>query len=240
MKKISCIIIDDEPLALQLIEGYVDKTPFLDLKGKFSNAFDAILFLNNEKTDLVFLDVQMPDLNGLELSKKIKDNTRIVFTTAFEEYAIEGFKVEALDYLLKPFNYDDFFSASLKALRWFELVNSPDKQSSPQDDYIYVKSEYKHIKIILNDIIYIEGLKDYVKIWLRNAEKPVLSLMSLKSLENELPTNTFMRVHRSFIVNLNNIETIERGQIIMDNARITIAEQYRDAFYKHIEGKSIK
>lgn len=237
MKKISCLIVDDEPLALKLLEGYISKTSFLELKGKCNNAIDALIALSNEKIDLVFLDIQMPDLNGLELSRKINERTRIIFTTAFEEYALEGYKVDALDYLLKPFNYDDFCTAVLKAQKWFDLVEVPAKKVNA--DYIYVKSEYKQIKIILSDILYIEGLKDYVKIWLQDAAKPIFSLMSLKSLEAELPAHSFMRVHRSFIINLNKINTIERGQVVIKDVRITIAEQYREAFQKYISEKSI-
>jgi DNA-binding LytR/AlgR family response regulator len=241
MKKISCLIVDDEPLALKLLEGYVNKTPFLELRGQCTNAVDALVVLNNEKIDLVFLDIQMPDLNGLELSRKISNTTRIIFTTAFEEYALEGYKVEALDYLLKPFNYDDFCTAAVKAQKWFGMAGLPEKKTSTDSctDYIFVKSEYKQIKIILRDILYIEGLKDYVKIWLQDSEKPVFSLMSLKSLEAQLPENIFMRVHRSYIVNLNKINTIERGQIVIKDIRITIAEQYKESFQKYISGKSI-
>jgi DNA-binding LytR/AlgR family response regulator len=239
MKKITCLIVDDEPLALKLLEGYISKTPFLELKGKCTNAIDALSFLNKEKNDLIFLDIQMPDLNGIELSRKIKQPSRIIFTTAFQEYALEGFKVEALDYLLKPFNYDDFYTAAIKAQKWFGMIEEPVKKESSDSDYIFVKSEYKQIKIIIKDILYIEGLKDYVKIWMEGNDKPIFSLMSLKSIEAELQSQHFMRVHRSFIINLNKIHTIERGQIIIKDVRITIAEQYREAFHNYIAGKSI-
>jgi DNA-binding LytR/AlgR family response regulator len=239
MKKISCLIVDDEPLALKLLEGYINKTPFLELKGKCNNAIDALEVFSRENIELVFLDIQMPDLNGLELSRKINERTKIIFTTAFEEYALEGFKVDALDYLLKPFNYDDFLTATLKAQRWFGMLETPAKKENAAIDFIFVKSEYKQIKIIFNDVLYIEGLKDYVKIWLQGIEKPVFTLMSLKLLEAELPSNIFMRVHRSFIINLNKIHTVERSQIIINDVRITVAEQYREAFHKYVEGKSI-
>lgn len=239
MKKISCLIVDDEPLALKLLEGYILKTPFLDLTAKCSNAVDAIVVLGNEKIDLAFLDIQMPDLNGLELSKKINERTKIIFTTAFEEYALNGYKVDALDYLLKPFNYNDFLTAALKAQKWFDIKEPAAVTEQSGSDFIFVKSEYKQIKIIFSEVLYIEGLKDYVKIWLQDAEKPVYSLMSLKSLEAQLPANIFMRIHRSFIINLNRINSIERSQVVINNVRITIAEQYREAFQKYISGKSI-
>jgi two-component system, LytTR family, response regulator LytT len=241
MKKISCLIVDDEPLAVLLIKGYVEKTPFLELKGKCNNAFEALEFLGKEPVDLLFLDIQMPDLNGIDLSRKLNDRTRVIFTTAFEEYAVKGYKVDAIDYLLKPFNYDEFLTAALKAKKWFGLLDGTvkDKESDGYD-HIFVKSEYKQIKVVLEDVLYIEGLKDYVKIWLAGNSRPLLSLMSLKSLEEELPEKTFMRIHRSFIINLKKIHSIERNQVIINDARITIAEQYREKFLNYISGRSIR
>ncbi|NIJ46425.1 DNA-binding LytR/AlgR family response regulator [Wenyingzhuangia heitensis] len=238
---ISCLVIDDEPIALSLVESYVLKTPFLSLKGKFSNAIQAMEFLNTEPVDLLFLDIQMPDITGLELSKMIPQQTRVIFTTAFDEYALEGFKVKALDYLLKPFDYAEFLVAASKAKEWFDLVNKPDVsiQSNLQNDFLFVKSEYKQLKIKLNDVLYFESMKDYIKIWLINESKPILMLMSLKALEEKLPETKFMRVHRSFIVNLENIEVIERSQIIINKQRITISEQYRNKFFKYIENNSL-
>jgi DNA-binding LytR/AlgR family response regulator len=241
MKKISCLIIDDEPLALLLIDGYVNKTPFLELKGKCNNAFEALDLLSKVPVDLIFLDIQMPDLNGIDLSTKLNERTRVVFTTAFEEYALKGYKVDALDYLLKPFNYDDFLTAALKAQKWFGLIDTPTENSGrDENDYIFVKSEYKQVKVFLTDILYIEGLKDYVKIYRQNVSKPLLSLMSLKSLDIDLPEDMFMRVHRSFIVGLKKINTIERNQIIINDVRITIAEPYREKFHAYLAKKSIR
>ena len=218
---INCIIVDDEPLSLDLLEGYVNKTPFLNLAGRCASAKEAMEVMTREKIDLVFLDIQMPDLNGLEFSKVIKDETRIIFITAYEKYALNGYKVEALDYLIKPVNYEEFLDAGNKAKKWFELTSNKSKEREAMDS-IYVKSEYRIIQVNLNDIIYIEGLKDYVKIYLGNQAKPILSLMSMKSLEEQLPTFSFMRVHRSYIVNLNKIKTIERDRIIFGNVYIPI------------------
>lgn len=237
--KITCIIVDDEPFALELIQNYVSKTPFLELKGKCNNAFDALELLNTEKIDLVFLDIQMPELSGLELSKTISKETRIIFTTAFSEYALDGFKADALDYLMKPFNFEEFYNAASKAKEWFELKRKKVPENSVNSNFIFVKSEYKQLKIKLDDVLYFEGLKDYIKIWLVNQPKAILTLMSLKSLEEELPESKFMRIHRSFIVSLDKIEEIERSQVIINKQRITVAEQYKSKFQNFIGKNSI-
>lgn len=238
--KISCVIVDDEPMALNLVESYINKTPFLVLKKKCSSAIEAMEFIKTEAVDLLFLDIQMPDLTGIEFSKMLPKETRVIFTTAFDTYAIEGFKVEALDYLLKPFDYAEFLVAANKANTWFEMVNGK-KQNilSEEKEFLFVKSEYKQLRIKLADVLYFEGLKDYIKIWLKDNPKPILTLMSLKSLEEELPENQFMRVHRSFIVSLKNIEVIERSQIIINNQRITISEQYKPKFLEFVNNNSL-
>ncbi len=238
--KISCIIVDDEPMALQLIEGYVLKTPFLELKHKCDSAIEALSYLENGKVDLLFLDIQMPDLTGIGLSKLIPKTTRIIFTTAFSEYAIEGYKVQALDYLLKPFDYKEFLTAASKAKDWFTLVKDVDKKGTSSDKkFLFVKSEYKQLKINLDEVLYFEGLKDYIKIWLKDQPKAILTLMNLKSLEEELPKDKFMRVHRSFIVSLQAVDVIERSQIIIGKQRITVSENYRSDFLNYIAKNSL-
>ena len=237
---ISCIIVDDEPMALNLVESYVAKTPFLDLKKKCSSAMEALEFIKNGPVDLLFLDIQMPDLTGLEFSKMLPKETRVIFTTAFDQYALEGFKVEALDYLLKPFDYAEFLAAANKAQTWFELIKGNNKQEiSEEKEFLFVKSEYKQLRIKLADVLYFEGLKDYIKIWLKDNPKPILTLMSLKSLEEELPETHFMRVHRSFIVSLKNVEVVERSQIIINEQRITVSEQYKPKFLEYINQNSL-
>lgn len=238
MQKISCIIVDDEPLALDLVESYVKRTPFLELKGKCLSAFEALQVMSKEKIGLVFLDIQMPDMNGVDLSRTLSPDTGIVFTTAFKDYAIEGFKVNAVDYLLKPFNYTEFLKAANKAAERSQS-RAGISSSADKDNYIFVKSEYKQLKIDLDEVHYFEGLKDYVKIWLTSRDKPVLTLMSLKTLEEELPGDRFMRVHRSFIVALNKISSVERSQIVIRGQRITIAEQYKTRFQEFLERKSL-
>jgi len=239
MKKINCLVIDDEPLAIELMESYVNKTPFLELRGKCLSPFDAMSILNTEKIDLIFLDIQMPDMNGMDFSKTLSPEIKIIFTTAFKDYAFEGFRVNAVDYLLKPFNYQEFLKAANKAAE--RLSTSEEKKDNTYtNDFIFVKSEYKQIKINLNEVLYFEGLKDYIKIWVNTQPRPVLTLMSLKTLEHELPPHKFMRIHRSFIIALDKIESVERSQIIINKERITVAEQYKEKFQEFIEHKSFK
>ncbi|MAX71287.1 MAG: DNA-binding response regulator [Cytophagaceae bacterium] len=239
-QKISCVVVDDEPMALNLVESYVEKTPFLDLKQKCGSAIEAMEFIKENPVDLLFLDIQMPDLTGIEFSKMLPKDTRVIFTTAFDHYALEGFKVEALDYLLKPFDYAEFLAAANKANTWFELVRGKKKSLlSDEKEFLFVKSEYKQLRIKLANVLYFEGLKDYIKIWLKDNPKPILTLMSLKSLEEELPETQFMRVHRSFIVALKNIEVIERSQIIINKQRITVSEQYKPKFLEFVNNNSL-
>ena len=239
--QITCMIVDDEPMAVNLVESYVEKTPYLTLKKKCNSAIEAMQFLNTEKVDLLFLDIQMPDLTGIEFSKMLPKHSRVIFTTAFDQYALEGFKVEALDYLLKPFDYAEFLTAANKALEWFSLVKGNTLSSVVYDEkeFLFVKSEYKQLRIKLADVQYFEGLKDYIKIWIKDNPKPILTLMSLKSLEEELPNSNFMRVHRSFIVSLKYVEVIERSQIIINKQRITVSEQYKSRFLEYINDNSL-
>jgi DNA-binding LytR/AlgR family response regulator len=231
---INTIAIDDEPLALQLVAGYIEKTPGLNLVGKFDNPLDAVDFMANESVDLIFVDIQMPDLTGIEFARAITKGPKVVFTTAYEKYALEGFKLDVVDYLLKPFSYEEFFKAVQKALRLLLLEHSTNNQVEANNEFLFLKSEYKIRRINFNDILYIEGLKDYVKVYTKNDPKPVLSLTSLKLLESKLPKLTFMRVHRSFIVNLQKIDTIERSRIVFSKVYIPVSEQYKDKFQEFV------
>ena len=232
--KLKCVIIDDEPLALNLLESYVKKTPFLELTGLYSSAVQAMNEVADKRIDLMFLDIQMPELNGLEFSKMVSPATRIVFTTAFDQYAIDGYKVNALDYLLKPISYTDFLQAANKALHWFELLQQPKEEI----DSIFVKSDYKLVQIELKNILYIEGLKDYIKIYEENAPKPILSLMSMKAMEDLLPSSRFMRVHRSYIVQKEKIRIIDRGRIVFGKTYIPISDSYKQAFQEFLDKRS--
>ena len=231
---LKCAIVDDEPLALDLLESYVNKTPFLELAGKYSSAVQAMNNLSGKDIDLLFLDIQMPELNGLEFSKMVDMHTRIVFTTAFVRYAIDGYKVNALDYLLKPISYVDFLQAANKAVQWFELL----QQSKEEIQSIFVKSEYKLVQIELSKILYIEGLKDYLKIYEEDSPKPILSLMSMKAMEELLPASRFMRVHRSYIVQKNKIRIIDRGRIVFGKNYIPISDSYKQAFQEFLDQRS--
>jgi len=241
---LNCIAVDDEPLALGLVASFIEQTPFLNLVGKFSSAVAALKAIHSQKIDVLFLDIQMPDLNGIELAR-VLDNSktnkpRIIFTTAYNQFALEGYKVDALDYLLKPFNYEEFLHAASKALTYAELVEKSNTvapttiaaipEERIEDEYLFLKVEYQLVRIALNDILYIEGLKDYVKVWLKSVEKPILSLTSLKSLEEKLPAKKFMRVHRSFIVSLDKINSITRNALQIGKVNITVGDQYKEAF----------
>lgn len=244
MNTISCIVVDDEPLAVRLMESYVAKTPFLSLKGSFTSGTAAYSFLQEQQIDLLFCDIQMPNLSGMELSKMLPDRTRIIFTTAFCEYAVEGFRVRALDYLLKPISYDDFLSAAIKAKEYFKLIEESVSSAGSVTEQrkiksIFVKTEYRLQQIDLDKITYIEGLKDYVKIHLNDGTAPVLSLMRLKTLEEMLPKEDFVRIHKSFIIRMERIEAIERNHIIIGSDRIPIGETYQDSLYATLSGSAL-
>ncbi len=224
---LNCLIVDDEPLALELLESYVSRTPFLHLVDRCDSAIKALSVIEETPVDLIFLDIQMPELNGLELSRLVGNKVKIIFTTAFEQYAIEGFRVDALDYLLKPFNYSEFLRAATKALR-----------TRPAPESIFVKSDYKLVQVQLKDILYIEGLKDYIRIQTEDGQG-ILTLMSMKSIEDFLPADTFVRVHRSYIVNMNKIKTIERNRIIFGKVYIPISDSYKDRFTELLDKRAI-
>ncbi len=240
--KLNCIAVDDEPLALGLVCTFIEKTPFLSLKGSFSNGIDALHAIQNDNIELAFLDIQMPDLTGLELARildKVPEKApRIVFTTAFNQFAHEGYKVDALDYLLKPFNYEEFLRAATKAQQHFDLVRRAEEQSAPQpaprDNYLFLKVEYQMVRVVFEDILYIEGLKDYVKVHLESSSRPLLSLTSLKSLEERLAGKGFMRVHRSFIVNLSKISAVSKTSISIGTESIPVSDQYKDDFNRYL------
>lgn len=231
---LKCAIVDDEPLALSLMESYVNKTPFLTLEGKYSSAVQAMKELPDKQIDLLFLDIQMPELSGLEFSKMVAPTTRIIFTTAFGQYAIDGYKVNALDYLLKPISYVDFLQAANKAVQWFEISQKPKEEIQS----LFVKSDYKLVQIELKKILYIEGLKDYIKIYEEDVAKPILSLMSMKAMEDLLPSSRFMRVHRSYIVQKDKIRIIDRGRIVFGKNYIPISDSYKQAFQEFLDKRS--
>ncbi|MFD2933145.1 LytR/AlgR family response regulator transcription factor [Spirosoma flavum] len=247
---LTCIAVDDEPLALGLVGAFIEKTPFLQLVGRYSSAVEALQGLMAGPVDIIFLDIQMPDLTGLELARVLERSnrgahtTRIIFTTAFDQFALDGFRVDALDYLLKPFNYEEFLRAASKARQYFELVQRVEStpvaisQAAPveaTEDYLFLKIEYQLVRVAFNDILYIEGLKDYVKVYRQSdPTKPLLSLTSLKALEEKLPSRQFMRVHRSYIVSLKNINAVTRNSVQIGVTTIPVSDQYKDVFGEFI------
>ena len=237
MANIRCAVVDDEPLALGLMASYVKKTPFLELVGSYSSAIQAMNELPNHPVDLLFLDIQMPELNGLDFSRMVPPQTRVVFTTAFDQYAIDGYRVNALDYLLKPISYPNFLQAAQKAQEWFKLVEQK-TQENEEPESIFVKSEYKQVQVILDDILYIEGLKDYIKIYEEGHEKPLLSLMSMKSMEELLPSNRFLRVHRSYIVQKSKIRVVEHNRIVFGKVYIPVGDSYKEEFQAFLNERS--
>jgi len=234
MKKIRCCVIDDEPLAAQLINSYILRTPYLADAGTFSSAQEAIKKVLDGEIDLIFLDINMPQLNGLEFARIVPPATRVIFTTAYDSYAVEGFRVNALDYLLKPISYEEFSKATTRALH---ALSDSRATAQPVTDSIIVKSEYKLIQILIDDILYIEGLKDYVKIV--TTDTTVMTLMNIKTLERALPTDRFMRVHRSFIVNKRHITVIERNRIVFGKTYIPVSETYKQAFSDFINERLV-
>ena len=245
---LKCIAVDDEPLALQILVSYIEQTPSLALLGQFSNAIEALKAIHEQDIDLIFLDIRMPDINGIELAKiveqyRVKGNLRIIFTTAFDQYALDGYKVDALDYLLKPFSFVDFSKSVAKALGYFELIRNPEQEIQklsppiPETEvaYIYLKFEYQLVRIAVDDIIYVESMKDYVKVFRLSEDKPLLSLTSMKSLEEKLPENKFKRIHRSYIVSLDKIKSATKNSVQIDKITIAVTDQYKDNFMKFFQ-----
>ncbi len=229
---INCAIIDDEPLAAGLLKSYTEKTPFLHLIGTYGSALEAMKELRENPAQLLFLDIQMPELSGIEFAKILPPETKIIFTTAFQKYAVEGYKVSALDYLLKPISYDDFLKAANKALSWFTTTQK--QQTYAEDRFMFIKSDYKLIRVALDDILYIEGLKDYVRIYLADGQK-LMSLMNMKKLEDYLPYPEFMRTHRSYIVHMSKAQSIDRFRIVFGEDYIPISDSYKDDVQQYFD-----
>lgn len=264
METLRCIIADDEPLALGLLESYVRKTPSLRLEGTFPDGVSALERLKQGDIDLAFLDIQMHDLNGLELARLMPERTTVVFVTAYEQYAVEGFKVEAADYLLKPASYADFLTACERAAKRLEreamaadvetagTEESAGGRSKPMtanmDETLFIKADYKTIPVKLRDIRYIESVKDYVLIHLDpNGESrhpgsrtphDIMSLQNMKSLAEFLPAPPFLRIHRSYIVNLNKIDCIERQRVIFGSEYLPVSDSYREAFEQAVSART--
>jgi len=237
---IKVLAIDDEPLALQQLASYIQKVPFLQLVGQCQSALEAKEFLNREPVDAVFCDINMPDLNGMDFVKSLAAPPLIVFTTAYSEYAVEGFKVNAVDYLLKPFGLDDFRRAANRLKERLETspvavpVAEMPQSNAEEDDTIFIKTDYKVVKIAISDIRYIEGMSEYLKIHLEGQPKPIVTLLSMKKMEEYLPPS-FMRIHRSYIVNLKKIQEVNKNRVIMDaDTYLPIGDNYKEAFNDYL------
>jgi len=225
---ITAIAIDDEPLALKVIDSHCEKTDFINLQRTFTHPTEALHYLRKYPVDLLFVDIQMPSMNGINLVKAIQQSTMIIFTTAFSEYAVVSYELNAIDYLLKPINFKRFNQAVNKANEYYNFIN---KQNHSEDQYIFVRADYSLVKIPLADILYIEGLADYLKIFIR-ARKTVVARMTMKEMVEKLPSNDFIRVHRSFIIPFSSIQSVRNNIIFFNEKEVAIGRTYTEEFYK--------
>ena len=229
-----CLIVDDEPLAQQVMEEFAGRVNFLEVVGKCSSATEAIEVLRNTSVDLIFLDIHMPRLSGLDFIRSLHNPPQFILVTAYSEYALQGFNVNATDYLMKPVPFDRFLKAVNKAYELYRLRNKPVSTTDPPDQkYLLVKSGYQTVKIMIDSILYIEGLKDYVKIY-SDSRKPILSLLTMKGLVVSLPVNKFLRIHKSYIVAIDRITTISRNRVMIGDKWIPVGENYREEFRKRM------
>lgn len=247
---LTCIIVDDEPLAVKLLESFVAKTPDLELLGSFTDSVEAINAIKQQKPQLLFLDIQMPDLNGMELAHMLPEGTRVIFTTAFKEYAFESYEVSALDFLLKPIRYNKFIAAVEKAREWFglrgEKTQEAEQSPAPQmstpngNNSLFLKVDGEYRQVALDKILYVSGMKDYVMFYLEGERKPLITHLTMKAVEDLLPTSQFMRVHRSYIVALNKIRSVDRNDCIyIGDEIIRVTEAFREGFQNFLQSRSI-
>ena len=237
---INCIAIDDEPLALKQICAYVEKIPVLNLTESFSSAIKAIGFLQDNPIDLMFVDINMPDLSGMEFVKSLVNPPKVIFTTAYREHAVEGFLVDAADYLVKPISFAAFLASVNKTIERYFTEKNSEASIRHNDKFLFLKTEYKIVRIDINNIKYIEGMRDYIRIH-QVSEKPIMTLVKMRDILDHLPSDSFMRVHRSYIVNLDKVQTIERNRIIFDeDVYIPVSEQYKDDFQQFLDNNFLK
>ena len=240
---IRCLAIDDEPLALQQIAAYIGKVPFLELAAQCQTALEAHQFLQNDTVDVIFCDINMPDLNGMDFIKALVAPPLVVFTTAYAEYAVEGFKVNAVDYLLKPFGLQDFMRAANRVRERLEgttasaPASSTPVASDSDTDTIFLKTDYRIVKVAISDIRYVEAMSEYLKVWIEGDTKPIITLLSMKKMEERLPQN-FMRIHRSYIINLTKIQEVNKNRVIMDrDTYLPIGDMYKETFQNYLDTK---
>ena len=237
---IRCLAIDDEPLALQQIVAYIGKVPFLELAAQCQSALEARQYLENDTVDAIFCDINMPDLNGMDFVKSLVVPPLVVFTTAYSEYAVEGFRVNAVDYLLKPFGLQDFQRAANRLKDRFEASATPtssDNSLTSDDNTLFLKTDYRIIKVSIPDIVYIEGMSEYLKVWIDGEAKPIITLLSMKKIEERLP-DYFMRIHRSYIINLTKIQEVNKNRVIMGpDVYLPVGDLYKEAFQTYLNTK---
>lgn len=240
MKTLRCIIVDDEPLAVKMLEGFVERTPFLELAASFNDPVLALSEIRAKAPELVFLDIQMPDLDGMELSRMLPPDTRVIFTTAFKQYAFESYEVSALDFLLKPIRYQKFLEAAQKAQEWFALKEAASAPvPSAEKTSVFLKVDGVLRKVELSDIQYVEGMKDYVMFHLSSARQPLVTHLTMKAAEDLLPPEQFMRIHRSYILGLEHIASVSpQGDVKVGEALLHVSEGYRPAFDAYLQGLS--
>lgn len=234
---IRCLAIDDEPLALEQITAYINKVPFLELAAKCQSALEARTYLESDTVDAIFCDINMPDLNGMDFVKSLAVPPLIVFTTAYSEYAVEGFKVNAVDYLLKPFGLQDLQRAANRIKDRLTESVAAAKPATDSDDALFLKTDYRIVKVSIPDIRYVEAMSEYLKVWIEGEAKPIITLLSMKKMQEHLP-NYFMRIHRSYIINLNKIQEVNKNRVIMDSdTYLPIGDLYKDAFQAYLDTK---
>jgi DNA-binding LytR/AlgR family response regulator len=238
---IRCICIDDEPLALEMMVDFIKKVPFLNLVASCNNAFEAYEVLNINHIDLLFVDVEMPEINGVQFVKSLKNKPFIIFSTAYKKYAIEGFELDVIDFLVKPFSFDRFYKSVLKVKETYNLIHNSTPTTLKQlpPDYIFVNADYSLVKVIIPEISFIEGLKDYIKIYLTGQQKPIVTRMSMKTIDERLNLLGFIRVHKSFIVNLGKISSIKKTRVMVEGTEIFIGDNYKDPLFKALGLESI-
>ncbi len=235
-----CIAVDDEPLALAQIESYIKRVPTLELVAACNDAVEAVEIMRQEDIDLLFLDINMPDINGMDLAKSLSGyKTAIVFTTAYSEYAVEGFKVDAMGYLLKPFSFDEFADTVTRVQQRLKVVTAT--VDNQPDDHIFVKQDQGMVKLSLSDIVMVKGLSEYIQIFSEKIQRPITTLMSMKRMEELLPASGFMRIHRSYIINLDKISAVKYGKVILENGtEIPIGDSYKPSFQDYLNSKLLK